>query len=203
MRLFLRNIITFMAVALAVACNNDTPPAVDTPVDEERVFAFEGKTIKHNSISLNIIPEDKDMEYVVLFAEKKHFLANGIDTREELLEDDLAMLRDYANYYGISVRDFLEGMKWLAKGDKTGYKVTNLYPDTEYVVYCYGVDVNEENYEATTEVYYEVITTTTPELQDVVFDIETAVNGNSVAITMTPDNYDGLYYSYIVPDTDS
>jgi hypothetical protein len=113
------------------------------------------------------------------------------------------MLRDYADYYGITIREFLEGMKWITKGDKEGYKVTNLYPATEYVVYCYGVNVEGENYVATTEVYYEVITTTAPELQSVVFDIETAVNGNSVAVTMTPNNYNGLYYSYIVPETDN
>ena len=204
MRLFLRSIVALMAVALAVACNNDTPQQVDKPnVDEAKAFAFESKSVKHRDLSLNIIPEDKEVEYVVLFAEKKHFLANGIDTREELIEDDLAMLRDYADYYGISVRDFLQGMKWLVKGDKIGYKVTNLYPATEYVVYCYGVNIEGESYEATTEVCYEVITTTAPELQSIEFDIEANVEGNSVDVTIVPNNYDGLYYSYIVPETNA
>ena len=204
MRLFLRSIVALMAVVLAVACNNDTPQQVDKPnVDEAKAFAFESKSVKHRELSLNIIPEDKEVEYVVLFAEKKHFLANGIDTREELIEDDLAMLRDYADYYGISVRDFLQGMKWLVKGDKIGYKVTNLYPATEYVVYCYGVNIEGESYEATTEVCYEVITTTAPELQSIEFDIEANVEGNSVDVTIIPNNYDGLYYSYIVPETNA
>lgn len=204
MRLFLRSIVALMAVALAVACNNDTPQQVDKPnVDEAKAFAFESKSVKHRELSLNIIPEDKELEYVVLFAEKKHFLANGIDTREELIEDDLAMLRDYADYYGISVRDFLQGMKWLVKGDKIGYKVTNLYPATEYVVYCYGVNIEGESYEATTEVCYEVITTTAPELQSIEFDIEANVEGNSVDVTIIPNNYDDLYYSYIVPETNA
>ena len=204
MRLFLRSIVALMAVALAVACNNDTPQQVDKPnVDEAKAFAFESKSVKHRELSLNIIPEDKEVEYVVLFAEKKHFLANGIDTREELIEDDLAMLRDYADYYGISVRDFLQGMKWLVKGDKIGYKVTNLYPATEYVVYCYGVNIEGESYEATTEVCYEVITTTAPELQSIEFDIEANVEGNSVDVTIVPNKYNGLYYSYIVPETNA
>ena len=204
MRLFLRSIVALMAVALAVACNNDTPQQVDKPnVDEAKAFAFESKSVKHRDLSLNIIPEDKEVEYVVLFAEKKHFLANGIDTREELIEDDLAMLRDYADYYGISVRDFLQGMKWLVKGDKIGYKVTNLYPATEYVVYCYGVNIEGESYEATTEVCYEVITTTAPELQSIEFDIEANVEGNSVDVTIVPNNYNDLYYSYIIPETNA
>ena len=202
MRLFIKSIIAFAIVALAAACTNEPPHNVEKP-DEVKPFAFENKQIKHTELSLNIAPQDKEMEYVVLFAEKKHFIANGIDTREELLADDLAMLESYANYYGVTIREFLEGMKWLAKGNKTGYMVTNLYPATEYVVYCYGVNVQDNSYEATSEVYYEVITTTAPALQDIMFDIAATVDGNSVAVKITPDNYDGLYYSYIVPETDS
>ena len=199
MRHFLRSILAVALIALATACQNEPPHEPVKP----KPFAFENKQIKHTELSLDIAPEDKELEYVVLFAEKKHFIANGIDTREELLADDLAMLRQYADYYGITIREFLEGMKWITKGDKEGYKVTNLYPATEYVVYCYGVNVEGENYEATTEVYYEVITTTAPKLQDIDFDIEANIVGNSVAITITPNDYNGLYYSYIVPDTNN
>ena len=199
MRHFLRSILAVALIALAAACQNEPPHEPVKP----KPFAFENKQIKHTELSLDIAPEDKELEYVVLFAEKKHFIANGIDTREELLADDLAMLRQYADYYGITIREFLEGMKWITKGDKEGYKVTNLYPATEYVVYCYGVNVEGENYEATTEVYYEVISTTAPKLQDIDFDIEANIVGNSVAITITPNDYNGLYYSYIVPDTNN
>lgn len=199
MRHFLKSILAVALIAIAAACQNEPPHEPVKP----KPFAFENKQIKHTELSLDIAPEDKELEYVVLFAEKKHFIANGIDTREELLADDLAMLRQYADYYGITIREFLEGMKWITKGDKEGYKVTNLYPATEYVVYCYGVNVEGENYEATTEVYYEVITTTAPKLQDIDFDIKANIVGNSVAITITPNDYNGLYYSYIVPDTNN
>lgn len=199
MRHFLKSILAVALITLAAACQNEPPHEPVKP----KPFAFENKQIKHTELSLDIAPEDKELEYVVLFAEKKHFIANGIDTREELLADDLAMLRQYADYYGITIREFLEGMKWITKGDKEGYKVTNLYPATEYVVYCYGVNVEGENYEATTEVYYEVITTTAPKLQDIDFDIKANIVGNSVAITITPNDYNGLYYSYIVPDTNN
>lgn len=199
MRHFLRSILAVALIVLAAACQNEPPHEPVKP----KPFAYENKQIKHTELSLDIAPEDKELEYVVLFAEKKHFIANGIDTREELLADDLAMLRQYADYYGITIREFLEGMKWITNGDKEGYKVTNLYPATEYVVYCYGVNVEGENYEATTEVYYEVITTTAPKLQDIDFDIKANIVGNIVAVTITPNDYNGLYYSYIVPDTNN
>ena len=204
MRLLLRHLTLFLTTVMVVtACNKEPQTNITAPNDDKKIFVFANKQIKHTELSLDIMPHDQEAEYVVLFAEKKHFIANGIDTREELIEDDLAMLRSYAEYYGITIREFLEGMKWLVKGNKEGYKVTNLYPNTEYVVYCYGVDVDDENYVATTEICYEVITTTAPELQKVEFDIATTISGNNVEIVMTPNNYNGLYYSYIVPETDS
>lgn len=228
MRLFLQSIYAILIVAISVACtpilSEDEPQTPQEQPDEkpddepgdkpnngaEDIFAFEGKDIQHTSIKLNIIPEDKDMEYIVLFAEKKHFIANRIDTLEELINDDITMLREYAKGYNITIREFADGMKWLVKGDKMNYIVTNLYPDTEYVVYCYGVNIYEEEvdneikecYEATTKVHYEVITTTAPGLQDVTFNIKTTVTGNNVDIMMNPSAYDGLYYSYVVADSD-
>ncbi len=199
MRIFLKSIFAFATIALAVACTNDP---IEKPNNEPKAFTFQSIS-NHTSLNVNIAPEDKELEYVVLFAEKKFFIVNGIDTREELIEEDLAMLRDYANYYGVSIREFLEGMKWLVKGDKKGYKVTNLYPDTEYVVYCYGVNIDGDSYEATTEVCYDVVKTTAPELQEIEFDIATAINGNVVEVSITPNDYNGLYYSYIVPDTNN
>ena len=202
MRLFIKSIFVFAFIFIAAACNNEPTHDIDVPNDEPKAFTFISSS-SHTSLSVNITPEDKEIEYVVLFAEKKHFVANGIDTREELIEDDYEMLSDYANYYGITIREFLEGMKWIVKGDKNRYKVTNLNPATEYVIYCYGVEIDGDKYEATTEVCYEVVTTTAPALQDINFEIATNVNGNVVAVEFTPDNYDGLYYSYIVPDTDN
>ena len=202
MRVILHHTILLLALIATLSC---TPQSQDpTPIPpENREFQFTNKSVTHTTLSVDIAPQDKELEYVVLFADKKHFVANGIDTREELVADDLAMLRDYANYYGITIREFLEGMKWLVKGDKLGYTVTNLYPATDYVVYCYGVEIDGDNLEATTPICYEIVTTSAPELQDVNFDITTNINGNSVAVTITPENYDGLYYSYIVPESDN
>lgn len=202
MRVILHHTILLLALIATLSC---TPQSQDpTPIPpENREFQFTNKSVTHTTLSVDIVPQDKELEYVVLFADKKHFVANGIDTREELVADDLAMLRDYANYYGITIREFLEGMKWLVKGDKLSYTVTNLYPATDYVVYCYGVEIDGDNLEATTPICYEIVTTSAPELQDVSFDITTNINGNSVAVTITPENYDGLYYSYIVPESDN
>jgi hypothetical protein len=190
MRVYLHTIFALMALTLFAACENNEPQKEEpTPEPEVKsLFEFSGEIASQVAISVNIKSNDPEMEYVALIAQKKYFTLNGIDTAKKLLDDDFAFISDYANRYNMSHREYLENMGWLIKGDKVDYNAKGLYPDTEYVVYCYGVNVEGENYEATTEVYYEVISTSAPALQDVKFDIETSVNGNSVAITITPND---------------
>ena len=44
--------------------------------------------LKSMKNDIDIIPKNKAQEYIVFLSEKKHFIANHIDTRDELLEDD-------------------------------------------------------------------------------------------------------------------
>lgn len=206
MRLFnisLQSIIAVVAVALSVACNNDEPkteqPTPDNKV--EGAFHFSEELSSQRALSVNVSPEATDMEYIVLLAEKKHFVLNEIDSRKKLLEDDRAYIYDLAKQYDMSTRDFLTEMNWLCKGERKGYSATGLYPDTEYVVYCYGVEFTDEGFEATTEVCYDVIKTAGPVAKQAEFDITCTVNGNLVDISINPEGYEGLYYYYLVPDT--
>ena len=171
----------FVGVAHLVACSEpDTPVVPEEPTHENKEFAFENVMIKDTQLRLDITPVDKAMEYVVFLAEVKHFQMNNIDTREELIEDDFGYVMGLAKQYDMPVRDFLEAVGWLVKGDVKEYGAVNLYPNTEYVVYCYGVNIDGESYEATTPVNYVVVKTTTPELIDVKFDVTTKVEGNSI-----------------------
>ena len=106
MRHFLKSIFAFIIIALAAACQNEPPHEPVKP----KPFAFENKHIKHTELNLDIVPEDKDVEYVVMFAEKKHFVANGIDTRDELIsaiEDEYPDLTVDIYESGLEVYDYL------------------------------------------------------------------------------------------------
>lgn len=202
MKQLLRNLVFLLGFTAFVSCtptdDNPIEPTPQKPTFEN--FAFTDEGTAHTSLSLNIIPKDKDMEYILLLAEKKHFVLNGIDSREELLEDDYNFLSSYAAQYGMGLHEFLEKAQWLTCGDKMDYKATNLYPNTEYVVYCYGVTFNGDSYEATTEIAYAELKTTTPELTDVKFSVESRMKGNVANIAIDPNGYDGLYYYYIVSE---
>ena len=194
--------VALLCVCAFVGCNGDKPENRPTPTPQNSDFTFANVAMNNSKISVDILPNDKDMEYVVMFAEQRYFTSNNIDTEEEILADDLNYILDLAEQYGVSVRELLEGLKWLVKGDKIGYQVENLCPDTEYVVYCYGVEFRADTYDVTTDVNYTIITTTAPALINAEFSVESKVEGNVVSLTVTPNDYNGFYYGYIVPESD-
>ena len=144
--------VALLCVCAFVGCNEEKPENRPTPTPQNSDFTFANIAMNNSKISVDILPNDKDMEYVVMFAEQRYFTSNNIDTEEEILADDLNYILGLAEQYGVSVRELLEGLKWLVKGDKIGYQVENLYPDTEYVVYCYGVEFRDDTYDVTTDV---------------------------------------------------
>lgn len=197
---FVTKVIALVATLLLFSCNDNIAPHKH---DDKKAFTFSNVLKDYRSIKVNITTLNEEQEYIVFISEKKHFLRNQIDTREELLEDDYIYFSEYAEKYEMGLRDFLKMAGWLAKGDKAGYGAVNLYPGTEYIIYCYGVEFNGDFYEATTEICYTEISTTAPELVSVNYDIDVEVSGNVATVTVDPQDYNGFYYTYIVPETDS
>ena len=193
-------VIALVATLMLFSCRDNITP--QRP-HAKKAFTFSNVLKNHRSIKVNITTLNEEQEYIVFISEKKHFLRNQIDTREELLEDDYIYFTEYAEKYEMGLRDFLKKAGWLAKGDKAGYGAVNLYPGTEYVIYCYGVEFNGDFYEATTEICYTEISTTAPELVSVDYDIDVEVSGNVATVTVEPQDYNGYYYTYIIPETDT
>lgn len=194
-------VIALVATIMLLGCSDNTTPKPDNETKTQE-FKFSGVTTDHRSIKLNIIPQNEEQEYIVFLCEKKHFMLNQIDTRDELLEDDYIYFSQLAEEYNMGVREFLTAVGWLVKGTKVGYGAVNLYPGTEYVVYCYGVEFDGDFYEATTEICYTEISTTAPELENVSYAIDVEVTGNVARINIEPKKYTGYYYTFIVPETD-
>lgn len=195
-----------VALTLFVGCEGGDDGGSKNPGSEDntpKAFTFENIRKEHTTIHLDILPENKASEYIVFISEVKHFQANRIDTVDELLEDDHLYFREMATEYNMTMHEFLSRVGWLTTGDKLNYGAINLYPATDYVVYCYGVEFeDDDHYTATTDVCYALITTTAPEFIDAEFSITPEVNGNVVTIELDPNGYDGLYYHYIIDETD-
>ena len=203
MRLFLHATLTFLAFTLCIACNPDEPNT-NTPTPDNKVegaFTFSDELASQRALSVNITPKDPDMEYIILLAQKKHFILNDIHSATKLIGDDNGYISELARQYNMSVRDFLAEMNWLCTGERKGYSATGLYPDTEYIVYCYGIEFTDEGFAATTDICYDIIKTAGPVAKDVEFDITCAVDGNLTDIIIDPKGYTGNYYYHIIPDS--
>lgn len=180
----------FMATALLSGCedsDNNTPDPI------ESVFEFADIVANHTSLKANIFPKDKSSEYIILLTQKKYYEANP--------SNDCQNLAELAQSYNMELKEFLSATGILALGNKS-YEYRNLYPDTDYVLYCYGVAFEGESYKATTEICQVEIKTTAPQMKEIEFGITAQANGNVVTFNIDPKGYEGYYYTCIVPETD-
>ena len=154
-------------------------------------IALTAKEIKSTSAVVDIVPMDKQMTYVMV-------LGNGNYMEEAgLMEDDEALYNDYmetfqnmANGLGIT----LEGAVsvFMYQGSLLNHTFTDLAPNTKYVLFAYGFDLNTMT--RTTEVCRLPIQTKAVEDYIVHFDLKADVVGYNVTLSIKPINYDGYFF---------
>ena len=103
--------------------------------------------------------------------------------------DDLLWLDDAAFNAGVELSEYLEGVL------KTGVISDTqdmLDPETEYIVYAFGLSNNGI---VTTSLYKQTFTTLSTELTELNFEIEvTDIGYDTATITVTPDNDKAFYF---------
>lgn len=195
----MRSIAAMLLVTLFASCAKE--PQSPTP-SKPKAFIFDGIETTYTTITVDILPEVKEMEYIAFITERKYFDDRGIDTAQELLDDDHMYFRQMAEQYEMQLYDFLSSVGWLVSGDKRDYQAYNLKPATEYILYCYGVEFEGDYYDITTDICYTSITTSSPAMVDVDFAVEVTTSGNTANFSIDPGQYDGLYYAKVVPGHD-
>ena len=206
MKRFLNNFLfaaALMLVTPLVGCERSHEPA---PEPEPKSFEFENFDSTYTSFTIDIIPENKDWEYIVFLSGLDYFENNDIQNEQQLFEDDYLYFSEKAAEYAeydLTLREFLLAAGWLTSGDKLGAEYVNLYPGTRYCLYCYAVEFDGDYYTPISPVSATVITTSAPELVEVKFDVNASVDGNIAKLDVAPKNYDGYYYHYNVASTDA
>ena len=148
---------------------------------EPAPFEITIKDVTTSSLTVDVTPRDKEMTYVVFWNTQEYIDKLSLDTDEALHEDDLK----YIESTGYSIADF------CSTGDLKD-KVLSVYPDTEYVVYAYGIDV--ESGEMLTDIVYAYTTTPAVDKVDARFNIEAEIYSKIADVTVTPENYVGYYF---------
>lgn len=155
--------------------------------------------VDYSEATAVVSPQDAEMPYIVMMAEKSYFATAGIDDVLSLVDADETYFRTLMAE-GDSLEEFLPKSNIERRGVTT-QRWEGLSPAKEYVIYAYGIDVHDDSYRRITPVYHHIITSRLPERSDVLFDIDIQSKGPEVSITTTPHDWEGYYMVQFVEDT--
>ena len=145
------------------------------------------KNVTDTSVAFTITPEDEEMTYIAMMTTKEYF--DEFEDDEAYINDDLLWLENAAYEAGVDLSEYLKGV--LKKGAISDTQ-DMLDPETEYVVYAFGLSNNGI---VTTSLYKQTFTTLSTELTELNFEIEvTDVGYDTATITVTPDNDKAFYF---------
>ncbi len=180
---------------VCISFNGETMPfSKNPPAPEGPAFVFTVNEVTEVSINLDIDVADERMRYTALCMEKRH--VDQFENDEELFQDDLSYMKGmvgtgYANLYEVI-------MDCTSIGDQDGLEIEGLVPDTEYVIYSYGLKTDGTR---TTDIYREYVTTKAVEMIDVAFEIDAVVSGSNIDVGVVPGR-DDIYYCFDVMEKD-
>lgn len=164
---------------------------VKQAVGKEHSIKLELISAAATTITMNVIPQDKDMPYVFILGNGEYIKENGLMYNDEALwESDMDVFQSFADAFGSDIS--MAVTAFMYEGDLTPHQFTGVTPGTTYVAYAYGFD--RETMTPTTEISRLEITTATVNDYTLHFDFNVEVDGPNVDISITPEGYDGYYY---------
>lgn len=145
--------------------------------------------------SFVVTPKDMNATYNMMIVEKGVF--DQYQSEEEVIADDMRFFQDMADGYQTSLQDILQQM--LLSGEYADYHV-GLLPDTEYVMWAYGMDYDGKQTSPMTKVAFR-----TPAGTHV--DGKIAINvtrtADEISAEYVPDNNNMYYTAGVMNEKDA
>lgn len=151
-------------------------------------FEITVKDVQTSSITFDIIPLDKEMDYI-FFVSPTEYVAD-FPNDDDLFNDDMT----YFESEGIALESI------IVKGDMIDHVESPVLPATAFTVYAYGIDIETKT--RLTDIVREETKTNEIETIDVDFKVDLNVNGAAATLTVDPGTYSGWYYVNIVEGLD-
>ena len=153
-------------------------------------FTFEVVSNSATSLSINVSPANATMPYICRTYTKAHIDTFGLDDDLALINYDMSAISDEAKASKQSLLNYLQNIALLGADI---VEFNNLVPDTEYVVYCYHIDLQTGN--TSGDVYRKVVRTenTATLKENITMSFE--VVGAHVIQTVTTENPETYYYT--------
>ena len=155
-------------------------------------FALANVTATYFDYTVDIIPENKTLPYIVMSAAPEYIVSSGFQTGQDYYDDDFAYFAWLGQFYGMSAAQVMQTRAKV--GDQPGVKVSGATSGIPYTFYCYYFDY--ETGALLSDVAMFTVETPRPEKVDVEFTMETEiVDGCLVKANVTPvGDFQGDYY---------
>ena len=158
--------------------------------DREK-FSFDILSKEPTALSIEVSPADTNTAYICRTYTKAHMDAFGLIYDEGIINYDFDAIEDEAYAASQTLLNYLQNIAYTGKAI---VDFTELVPDTEYVVYCYHINLS--NAQATDwEVYTETIRTAKTQNIDEDITMSFEVQGANVKQTVTTKHEDTYYYT--------
>ena len=158
--------------------------------DREK-FSFDILSKEPTALSIEVAPADTNTAYICRTYTKAHMDVFGLIYDEGIINYDLDAIEDEAYSAGQTLLNYLQN---IAHTGKAIVDFDELVPDTEYVVYCYHINLS--NAQATDwEVYTETIRTAKTQNIDEDITMSFEVKGANVKQTVTTKHEDTYYFT--------
>lgn len=167
------------------ADGTDDPDNPDDPSDAP--FTITVTDITYSTADITIVPDDLSMPFIVWVDEASEI--NGLDD-DALFTEDLTIMQSTAAVMGQSLQGYIN---LIIKHGEQNRKQGKLNPDTEYAVWCYGIDNSGSYPERTTSIARKTFITDVPEVTDNGITLEVEVTGNTFSAVATPYTNDKYY----------
>lgn len=154
-------------------------------------FTYEILSNEYTALSIEVTPADTETAYICRTYTKAHMEAFGLIYDEGIINYDLDAIEDEAYAASQSLLNYLQN---VARRGEAIVDFTGLVPDTEYVVYCYHINLT--NGQPTDwEVYTETIRTAKTQTLDENITMSFEVHGAHITQTVTTENPETYYYT--------
>ena len=147
------------------------------------------------SITFNVTASHPDMTWIPMVTYKEYWDKKLSD--EEIYISDLAYFEYLADNAGISRDEFLADM--VGMGSQSDIEITGLTPETEFVVYVYGLTVDGER---TTDIVAREATTEKPYEGDITFTFDIKEEDYIMEFVVTPSHKGVNFYHGVATESE-
>ncbi len=162
---------------------------------ENLTLELEVSEIGPTSITIDITASHPDMTWIPMVTYKEYWDQKPSD--EDVYISDLAYFEYLAENAGISLEEFLVDM--LGMGSQEGIVIDGLTPNTEFVIYAYGLTADGER---TTDIVAREATTEKPYEGDITFDFDIKEEDYIMEFVVTPSHKGVNYYHGVATEAE-